>query len=241
MDWISRTLLNLRTQRAPMFVLLLFLVSPFALNAYPVPVDLNGSLLRWDVSREFPRVTYQVKSNISGYEGILRQFVANAANLWTAVPGSFLEVDEAQQTEKANITFNFSANVGQNAHSAGYATFDEYKGDKPVHCSIYIPLESAGLGESLSKTIMHELGHCLGLGHSVIPSAIMSYSLNASTFALDVDDEAALTRLYPADGSKPRLPPGCAIADAIPSNSKGRWLALLLLPFAWMIMRRFDV
>jgi len=74
------------------------------------------------------------------------------------------------------------------------------------------------------------MGHCLGLGHSLVPEAIMSYSLDKNTFALDLDDEAAVSRLYPADGSRPRLPPGCAAGAAWSGQARLSLFVLLLLP-----------
>jgi len=201
---------------------------------------MDGTLQRWNISKENPRVTYEIKTDAQGFDTIYRDLVESAALLWSNVPNAYIQIDQIQATEKAQITFHFEESVGENSHSAGYATFDEFDGEKPKHCSIYIPTGQSASLEDFSKTILHEFGHCLGLGHSVIPQSIMSYSLDRNAFALDVDDEAAVSRIYPAKDDNEKLNTGCAIAK----NSRGgkaRWLALLLLPLILFLGKRMDV
>lgn len=195
---------------------------------YPTPVDFDGSLMRWDVGIDSAPITFEVVADSDRDLTLFGGVVDDAANLWTDVPSSYFAFAPVGSDAKAQVTVHLdSANTGSD-FSAGYAVFDEYDGKVPTHCAIHITMDESVSYGSLSKTVLHELGHCAGLGHTLIPEAIMSYSLDKNSFGLDVDDEAALTRLYPADGSTPKLPPGCAIG-AWQGRPAGVTLILLLL------------
>lgn len=177
--------------------------------AYPTPVDFGGDLIRWDIGIENPDVTYTVEADNDYDVANYFAFVDEASYLWSVVPTAYVNLRRAAQDEKANITIKFQNTISGASFSSGFAVFDEVDEEgKPVHCSIFIVATDFIL--SLQKTILHEIGHCMGLGHTLVPEAIMSYSLDKNGYRLDTDDRAALTRLYPADGSEPQLPPGCS-------------------------------
>lgn len=196
-------------------------------RAYPVPVDFDGSLLRWQITAENPRVSYEIVASVSdlNYYGRL---VEDSANQWSDVDGSVLRLEKAVEDEVAQITVKLTNTLDGSAYSAGFAVFDSKDNNGPTHCTIEVLVDRAYSNYSLGKSILHELGHCVGLGHSVVPTSIMSYSLGANDFALDTDDEAAIARLYPPEGHA-ALPPGCAIG--LGRGQRQPWLlGLLLLP-----------
>lgn len=203
--------------------------------AYPMPVDFDGSLLRWNIGVDDAPITYEIVAARAADRTVYASAVDDAAQLWTDVPGSYFAFEPVADGAVAQVTINLDSAIEGGAYSSGYALFDGYEGNKPSHCSIHVTVDSSVSYNGLAKTILHELGHCAGLGHTLIPEAIMSYDLEKNSFGLDVDDEAALVRLYPADGSKPKLPPGCAVGP----DQKGfgpLLLALfLLLPLAGAI------
>lgn len=196
--------------------------------AYPAPVDFDGSILRWDIGPDDPPIGFEVVAAYESDRDEFQSIVADSAELWNSVPNSYFRYAEVQDGETAQVTVNLSRAIDGSSASSGYAIFDSYQDKKPSHCSIYILIDDSFSQNSIAKTILHELGHCVGLGHSLIPEAIMSYQLAKNQFALDIDDEAAVTRLYPASGAEPKLPPGCSIGPERLNHLAS--LVLLLLP-----------
>lgn len=198
--------------------------------SYPTPVDFEGVLLRWDIAPEDGPVTYFIKSEDDDLHFNQISLVEQAAEVWNAIDASYFRLERVANEEDAQITVNLKRELENAPAAAGYTTMDEHDGANPKHCSIFLATPTSAATYGFAKTALHEFGHCAGLGHSLIPQAIMSYSLESNAFRLDTDDIAAISRLYPADGSAPRLPPGCAITAASGSGtSRALWLALLLL------------
>lgn len=210
--------------------------------AYPTPVDFSGKLLRWHITAANPQVTYAVAADDEAYITEFGPLVDLAAAKWSDVNTSLLRLSPTGPDEIPQITLTFKSQIDGGGVAAGYSWFDAMDPvTGPEHCSIEV-LVWSGMGEwDLSKTILHELGHCLGLGHSLVAESIMSYDLGENTFDLDIDDRAALTLLYPADGSQPKMPPGCAVHVARPTIPRVLGLLLLLpllFPLVFPVMRR---
>lgn len=182
------------------------------LEAYPTPVDFDGRILRWNIDETNPQVNYYVQGSTEN-SLFFRGLVELAASLWNDVPSSYVSLQETIVEGQEQIKVHFESHLESAPFSSGYATFDAKDEDGPKHCTIRIST-SVQSTISLLKTILHELGHCLGLGHSLIPEAIMSYDFSKNAFATDLDDMAALTRLYPV-GGHPKLPRGCGVGVLI--------------------------
>lgn len=200
------------------------------LLAYPTPVDFSGQISRWNINLTEPTVSYAVRAQSSYDEAFFGNLTDDAAKIWNEVPSSYLKLVPSTANEPAQITVEFVENISNSSFSAGFATFDKFDDDhNPVHCKISVLSDLHIL--TLQKTILHELGHCLGLGHTLVPEAIMSYSLDKNSYALDTDDRAALSRIYPADGSTPQLPPGCSTPSWLGRTQMLHWPFLILLLF----------
>lgn len=196
--------------------LLLFmsmLSAPSPVIAYPTPVDFSGKLLRWNISTTDPVITYEVTSTSESLTAEGLGIVGDAIYFWNNAPNSYARFVRAVSGQVAMVTIHFEEIIDGGEHSAGYSQFDQTSANGPEHCEVFVGADSSVSYTSLGKTTLHELGHCLGLGHSLIPEAIMSYNLEKNHFGLDVDDEAAVARLYPADGDASALPPGCAVGQ----------------------------
>lgn len=196
--------------------------------SYPTPVDFDGKILRWEIDRDAPVLHWEVVVDEDVDRDYFHQIASASTELWSTVEGSFLQLEEASDEESAEITLKIQSTLTGDDFSAGYSVFDETGDEGPIHCKMTILDDPSAYG--VSKTILHEFGHCLGLGHSLVPQAIMSYDLEVNRFALDIDDKAAMARLYPSDGSKPQLPVGCSIGFHRQPLEIAVMVIILLLP-----------
>lgn len=199
-------------------------------SAYPVPVDFDGSLMRWNISPDSDPITYGIDADNDLDASRFASDIDDAAAMWGEVPGSYFALAPVPAGEEPQITIFLERALNGARFSAGYALFDQYDGKDPLHCAIHVGVSDGTTHASIAKTVLHELGHCAGLGHTLVPEAIMSYSLDKNSFALDLDDEAAVSRLYPADGSTPKLPPGCATGAPMGKGSVPLSALILAIP-----------
>jgi len=209
----------------------------FRVHAYPTPVDVDGSLHRWQITATQPNVYFEVSTADDSLMSFLQDIVDQSSEIWSNVDGSLMKILPSDATHPAQITIHYDGSIVGGDAAAGYSVFDDVTNGVPNHCSIHIALSNTDT-EALSKTTLHELGHCLGLAHSLMADSIMSYNLERNRFALAIDDEAAISRLYPSDGSDPRLAPGCAIGTSPPSAR--HWLvfiALFIVPWGVCLNR----
>jgi hypothetical protein len=83
--------------------------------------------------------------------------------------------------------------------------------------------------ESLMATLIHELGHCVGLNHSNDTASVMTYNdkVYVKPAALSRDDKDAVTYLYPYE-SKGSVFGSCSLIASEGNNStRSGWLVLL--------------
>lgn len=221
-------------------IILAWALQSGAAKAYPTPIDLDGELHRWPITIEAPSVLFEISVQDDSLRQIFLDITSEAAKIWSQVPNSMLKVENSIEDNTAQITVNFNTSIAGGDMAAGYAIFDQVKDGVPKHCSIYIAADDSTDFYNLSKTTLHEMGHCLGLAHSLVPESIMSYKLEANTFALALDDEAAISRLYPADGSEAKLAPGCAIrgVDQTTRPNGPVMIVIFLLPCLILLTRR---
>lgn len=85
--------------------------------------------------------------------------------------------------------------------------------------------------KSLLRTLVHELGHCLGLGHPHSSyHSIMSYaSIDGDSAKLALDDEAGVSFLYPEPGQSQEVKALTACGVVGFGGASSVWTALLLL------------
>lgn len=171
-------------------------------------------------------------------EQIMERAINFALKIWSDVPGSFakLEVvrDDAATIDATDFVNTLSVERNRNATSAAFA-LPITDGDLIVDCDMTIADHKTEL-RFLVYTIIHEMGHCLGLGHAHTNyGAIMGYSRDTRGLTLGADDMAGVIYLYPnPEYDKPyRDTLSCGTVPGTPGNSTP-WLFFLPILFCWL-------
>lgn len=108
------------------------------------------------------------------------------------------DADFAARGAGRTITIRDGAAIGLT--SGGYAR-PTIENGKMVACEIVLKPEMFGTAEKLLRGVTHELGHCMGLNHSMdTVHAVMSYYYEGRpTTRLQIDDKMGLVYLYPVN------------------------------------------
>ncbi len=143
---------------------------------------------------------------------LMELLLKEAVRIWTDVPTAYIEMEIV---EKADVELDpddetFSIVVEkQKSVAVAAASLPSFLSQDPdpsdveknphlIHdCDISVS-DSTVEAKSLLHTLVHELGHCLGLGHPHSTyQSIMSYATFDQSAHLYLDDEAGVTFLYP--------------------------------------------
>jgi len=239
-----------------MVLILILLMLLGSADAHAFVLLSGPTEARMDVSEENPRIVFQLSvdppaitkkdefldgafSDLSDQDYWM-MLVQLAMKPWNDVPDAYLEMDAEFS---ANATLDkedliFSLVVGKtNLTTSAYAN-PSIEGKRLIDCDIAVS-ERGSSAKFMAFTLMHELGHCLGLGHNHSDySAVMGYSRSDRTLTLGLDDEAGLVFLYPLSSvGKPKEMAGCGVIGAGVSPN-GVSLLYYLLPICLTLSRR---
>lgn len=240
--------------------LLFFFVQSHLAGAYVFARDTyTGEPVRQRVSAESPRVYFYVSGNVPEFKSkdkfldgkyaslddkeFFNALVQESLQRWTDVEDAYIELalaaevgPGANQDDKIN-NISFSSGSWSDAGSALVVPGDSEEDARYiVDCDI--SLDSDTNPETLAFTVLHEIGHCMGLWHPHYSTkSVMSYATISKKFELTLDDKAGLTVLYPVQYEKRKhMIPLCGNIAAPGSNSNPSALVLCLLALPMLII-----
>lgn len=211
---------------------------------------------RLDVSEENPRLVFELSMDPPSIEkkdefmdgayadlsdqDFWLMLVQLAMQPWNNIADAYIELDVtfSDQATLSNEDRVFSIVVGKTNLSSSAFAAPAVEGETIIDCDINVS-DRGSSATSLAFTLMHEIGHCLGLGHNHSDySAVMGYARTDRSLTLGLDDEAGTIYLYPLSTiGKPRELAGCGTITG--ANQPQTWLSFLLLtPICLPLIRR---
>jgi len=160
-------------------------------------IDKSGNSLwngkHWDLD-EFPLKVFVKETSSRYYKSDYKEYVSYAFRVWQKADNR-IKYTFTNNSRDADIQFVFVENLGKKYEEnyLGLTEYDTNAGNEIEHSKVQISLLKFGndvvsAGE-IKATIVHELGHAFGLGHSESKTDIMyPYISSDHSYKMTYDD-----------------------------------------------------
>lgn len=187
-------------------------------DTYIDDVSNSGKYVRWSLLKPIKIYIEKAPKNISHFQSGFISTIPRAISTWNRALGGQLQTLMVSSPEQADIRFEWVNTIDHHgfvkeniiSYTAGLTT-PNIEGEQLKTMRIQVatidiqkkPQDQA----SIEKTVIHELGHALGLmGHSEIANDLM-FVQNVDQNSLSQRDVNTIRKLYIMDADITNLPP----------------------------------
>lgn len=181
-------------------------------------------------------------SDLSSAE-LMESILELVMSIWSNIPGTSInlvmssEIAEDAVVDRNDLLHSIVVKQNTNLTSAAFAIVNnEESSANPnrnyiVDCDISVSSRPVTASE-LAFTLLHELGHCIGLGHNHLShQSVMGYASTREDLELDLDDKLGVLFLYPDEENDEEveeiLP--CGTISSFSKSNRNHHLTVVLL------------
>lgn len=177
------------------------------MNTYLNGSVKNGNIMRWSIN---PLIVYIAPMKFyskQGEDAKYRKMVIDALNTWSAASGGKISFRITNVLLESNINVDWKRVERQ---ALGHCYFNWDAQGRLYGAEVSIGLTDGRIHKQYDNeievyhTILHEIGHALGLGHSPYKNDIMYTPHQYGTASLSANDKYSIQWLY-------RLPAGASV------------------------------
>ena len=166
----------------------------------------NGSVMRWPVNNLAVYIAPMKFYSKPGEDGKFRKMVLDAFTVWSAATGGKLRFKVTNVLLESNINVDWKR---VDRHALGHCYFNWDAQGRLYGAEVSIGLTDGRIHQQYDSdievyhTILHEVGHALGLGHSPYKEDIMYTPHQYGVASLSENDKYSIQWLYKLQAGMP--------------------------------------